>query len=678
MAIVKWLPVVLLALCLSGRAPARPAAAVKVLLCTGDYGMWAQDRAALIEGAMEKAAPGEAVFESEQAFNFVKKLEAPGYAERFDVVVCGDLALGQMMTRAQAALVRFVNEGGGLIYDLDGKSGIAFTGPRAAEPLPLAAILPYQYPSDAPLKNPRPDAAALGVDAPLFKGLDFAHSPLPVGTTTFALSRPQGKGQVLALAGAFGASYKYVSYAKYEKTSGSWDQWPGLGEVWSRLLENAAAGRLIRAKTRAQVDAAISNRPVRFQAVVDATREIDDVRAANFSIGALEQLYKEDGGANEDLFLALNPRDWLDRGSQDVLPVTAGKAYPDKVKLFSDYQIQGILQADNSFGSYGGWDEKTWQVQTAKSVAAAKKYPQLLTYFQPGNEPPCDAKYFEFHNRLSQAVLQQAPNLKVLGPNTAFNVRGPDEQSMKAFIAQCGATTDVLNWHIYGCPPENVRDEVSYWTKYAQGKMRSPGPVQAMFTEADSWNTEDSQFNYLMDRAFTFLPTKQIRACFQYCMEPRTEGGTYKFGVLQPEGEYSANYNGYWIFRNLRGRLVSSTVSGAAGEAQSHCHVLASRLDGGKSITVVVYYDTGYFDGTARADKAAFSVRVTLPSGRYRLQRGEADWKTRTVSELPQAVQKTGMAEGTLLSCHAAAFTWTRQETQASLPNSTPKGDGHD
>jgi hypothetical protein len=42
---------------------------------------------------------------------------------------------------------------------------------------------------------------------------------------------------------------------------------------------------------------------------VDATKAIDQVRAANFSIVALQQLYNEDGGAGEDLFLALNPRD---------------------------------------------------------------------------------------------------------------------------------------------------------------------------------------------------------------------------------------------------------------------------------------------------------------------------------------------------------------------------------
>lgn len=644
-------------LCLAA-SPAR--AEIKVLLCTGDYGMWAQDRAALIEGAVNHAAPKRAVFESEQAFNFVKKLEAPGYAERFDVVVCGDIALGQMTTKAQAALVRFVNQGGGLIYDLEGKSYIAFTGPRAVEPLPLAAILPYQYPSDAPFKNPRSDAVAFGLDAPLFKGLNFATSPLTPGPQTLALSRPQGRGQVFALAGAFGASYKYVSYATYEKNKGGWDEWPGLGELWSRLLERASASSPVRAKTRAQTDAAVPNVPLHVQIAVDAMREIDDVRAADFSIVALEQLYKEDGGANEDLFLALNPRDWLDRGSQDVLPVTTGKSYPDKTKLFTDYQMRGILQADDSFGSYGGWDEKTWQVQIAKSVDAAKKYPQFLPYFQPGNEPPCDANYFAFHNRLAQAVLQQAPALKVLGPNTAFNVRGPDEQSMKAFIDKCGANTDVLNWHIYACPPENVREEVLYWTKYAQGKMRSNGPVQAMFTEADAWNTEESQFNYLLDRAFTFLPTKQILACFQYCMEPRTEGGTYKFGVLQPEGEYSANYNGYWIFRNLRGRLVSSIVSGASPEAQGHCHVLASRLDGGKTITAVVYYDTGYYDGAARADQAAFTLRVSLPPGRYHLQRSEADWKTRQTTDLPETIQTAGLAQGTLAPCHAAAFTWTR------------------
>ena len=65
---------ILLSIC----PPAAWAAEIKVLLCTGDYGMWAQDRVPLITNAVAKAIPGKAKFESEQAFNFVKKLEAAG------------------------------------------------------------------------------------------------------------------------------------------------------------------------------------------------------------------------------------------------------------------------------------------------------------------------------------------------------------------------------------------------------------------------------------------------------------------------------------------------------------------------------------------------------------------------------------------------------------------------
>lgn len=630
---------------------------VKVLLCTGDYGMWAQDRAKMIEDAVSKTRPGGAVFETEQSFNFVKKLEAPGYAERFDVIACGDIALGQMTTRMQAALVGFVSGGGGLIYAVQAKSGIAFTGSRAVEPLPLAAVLPYKYPA----QDATPDATTLGTNATLFAGLDFSHTPLPAGGKLL-LERKEGTGRVLALFGAFSASYKYVSYATFTREPGGWDEWPGLGEFWARLLERAGAGSPVRSLTRAQADGRTPDAPLAVRATVDATRETDDVRAADFSIVALQQLYNEDGGANESLFLDLNPRDWFDRRSQEVLPNTAGK-FPDKPALFRRFHISGILMGDNSYGGYAGWDEAKWKAETAKYVEAAHTYPDLLRFFQPGNEPPPDAGYFAFHNRIAQAVRQGAPQMQVMGPNTAFNVAGADEKSMKAFLAACGPNTDLLNWHIYGRCPESVRDEAQYWSRYATGKLRAPGPARVMFTEADSWNTERSQFNYLMDRAFTFLPAKEIIACFQYCMEPRTEGGPYRFGVLQPEGEMSANYNGYWIWRGLRGRLVEVTLPGLPPGAGRHCRVLASRADGGNTVTVVAYYDTGYFDGPARtrATQAKFSLRVTLPPGRYTLQRSDADWQTRRVQNIPGTAQGTATADATLTPCQAVAFTWTRQ-----------------
>ena len=103
-----------------------------------------------------------------------------------------------------------------------------------------------------------------------------------------------------------------------------------------------------------------------------------------------------------------------------------------------------------------------------------------------------------------------------------------------------------------------------------------------MFTESDAWNTGDSQFNYLMERALTFLPEPRIIANFQYCMEKRFEGGTYYFGVLQPEGEFSANYNGYWVWRNLA-RADAGSQAGRAGWAgQLACHLkhFARRQDG--------------------------------------------------------------------------------------------------
>jgi hypothetical protein len=647
-------------------APQASAAEVKVLLCTGDAGMWAQDRVKLIVDAVGKAAPGNAGFESDQTYNFVKKLEALGYAERFDVIVCGDVALGQMTTAAQAAIVRFVRNGGGFVYVMVAKSTLPFFGPAEVEPMPLADILPFKNPANDPAKDARADAKTLGADAPLFNGLDFSATPLMTdkrpGITfpgPMALERAYGKGRVLSLYGALGASYKYLDYAKFEKIPRGWDTWPQLGEFWRRLLDHAASGSPVREKTRQQVDGAIKTVPLTFQVEVDAAKEIDDIRAADFSVVSLSQLYTEDGGAGEDLFLALNPRDWFDHDSQKVLGGANGKS-----SLFAKYGIKGIVMSNNSYGSYAQWDAATWKAEIDAAVGAAKKFRSELAFFQPGNEPPASKEYCAFHNKISSAVLKEAPWLKVMGPNTAFSVGGPREAAMKEFIETCGPNTDVLNWHTYGRCPESERAEVLYWTKFATGKLRSKGPVQVMFTESDAWNSGDSQFNYLMDRAYTFLPMKEIIANFQYCMRPRFEGGTYMFGVLQPAGEFSANYNGYWIWRNLRGKMVEARVSGGSSEAsRDHCHVIASAADGGKSVTAVVYYDTGYFDGNAaeRTDTAKVSLHVKLPPGRYKAQQSNADWHTRTTTDLPALAEGTASADVALNHYQAAAFTWTRE-----------------
>ena len=502
------------------------------------------------------------------------------------------------------------------------------------------------------------------LNAPVLQGLDFTASPLKTAApaTPLALERPSGKGTVLALYGAFGPSYRYVSYGNFQKNPGGWDAWPGLGTLWARILEHESRNSPVLDKARADLDAAVRDVLLTVTATVAATDTGDDVRAADLSVVSLGQLYAEDGGVNEALFLALNPRDWMDRQSQKALASKSGHAFPEKKALFDQYHIQGIYMADDTYGGYGGWDDAAYQKQIDEAVTAARTYPAEMTYFQPGNEPPLDAGYNAFHNRIVEGVLAGAPGLKVIGPNTAFNVRGVDPAGMTAFLNACGkARTDVLNWHTYACPPENVRAEALYWSRQAQGKLRSPGLAHVMFTESDAWETEESQFNYLLDRAFVFLPTKEIIANFQYCMDPRTEGGTYQFGVLQPSGEFSANYNAYWLLRNLRGRLARTTLTGASPEALSHCHVLSSNTDGGKVVTVVAYYDTGYFNRTARSGTATLKIRVALPPGRYGLERSDVSWNSRKVTALPGSAQKSAAVSAVLAPCQAVAWTWTRQ-----------------
>ncbi len=146
------------------------------------------------------------------------------------------------------------------------------------------------------------------------------------------------------------------------------------------------------------MDARYAARPLDARLTVDATRQVDDIRAAVFSIVALQQLYNEDGGHGEDLFLALNPRDWFDRRSQEVMPNKIGKK-SDKPAFFKEYNIRGIYMGDNSYGSYSQWNDAKYKEQITQAIAARKKWPDQIVFFQAGNEPPLDAGYVAFHQR---------------------------------------------------------------------------------------------------------------------------------------------------------------------------------------------------------------------------------------------------------------------------------------
>ncbi len=113
---------------------------LKVLLCTGVFGMWAQDRVPMITAAVQKSAPGAHVaWESHQSYNLTRLLESAAFVERFDVVVIADVGIGQITPAAQHNLVKFVEAGGGLVWGLCGKATLPFQDSPAAVPISLAA-----------------------------------------------------------------------------------------------------------------------------------------------------------------------------------------------------------------------------------------------------------------------------------------------------------------------------------------------------------------------------------------------------------------------------------------------------------------------------------------------------------------------------------------------------------
>ncbi len=631
---------------------------LKAFLCTGDFGMWGQDRVPMITDAVRKSSPGAHVtWESHQSYNMTRLLESAAFVKRFDVIIIADVGIGQITPVAQRNLVQFVEAGGGLVWGLCGKGTLPFQDSPAAVPMPLAVIFPIAYPD---FGKPHPEASVRPSTDKLFQGIQWdalkdkgARGALP----RLAWERKVGKGMVFGLAGGFDKPLKYASYATFERLPGGWDQLPGLGALWCRVLQHVATNSPIRSLSRTDVDARYSARPLDAKLTVDATRQVDDIRAAVFSIVALQQLYNEDGGHGEDLFLALNPRDWFDRRSQEVMPNKIGKK-SDKPAFFKEYNIRGIYMGDNSYGSYSQWNDAKYKEQIAQAVAARKKWPDQIVFFQAGNEPPLDSGYVAFHQRFVSGVLAGDAGYQVIGPNKAFSILGVNPAEMQFYIDKCGKTTDVLNWHTYAQPPSTVLAEARYWSDRADGKMRRAGPANVMFTESDAWNTGDSQFNYLMERAFTYLPEPRIIANFHYCMEKRFEGGTYYFGVLQPEGEFSANYNGYWAWRNLRGRMLEAKLAGS--DAEDSLRAISSISRDGKTVTTVVYLGAPVWKEKARLEAAKVEVDITLPAGQWTLTRSHVTWKERKESEAG-VMSEHGQVHLVLAPYQAVALTWTKK-----------------
>jgi len=641
---------------------------LKVALCTGDYGLWAQDRVPMIEQALAKSSPDAKVsWEVNQSYNMTRKLEDANWLDRFDCVVIGDVGIGQLTPRAQTNLRAWIQKGGGLVWVNQAKSTLPFTGSEDAVPMPLKAVLPVRYPD---FSQVAPDAKTYASSDAFFAGIDFSaltDEGARKGLNQLLVERVFGKGRVLMLGGAFARSYKNTGYATYEPVPGGWADFAGLGEIWTRVLNRASQSAPRRAQSLAAIDAAFAPATLGAKVSVDARQKVDEIRAADFSIVALQQLYNEDGGAGEDLFLTLNPRDWFDRRSQEVMPNTKG-VKADKPAFFRDYNIKGIYMADNSYGSYTQWNEAKYADEEKKAVEATKQYGNLIPFFQAGNEPPLDEAYAKFHRRFVGDVLKEAPNYQVVGPNKAFNLLGVNPKEMQFYIDSCGSTTDVLNWHVYAQPPSPTLAEARYWSDKATGKLRTPGQARVMFTENDAWNTEDSQFNYLLERAFIFLPEKRIIANFQYCMRPRSEGGTYRFGVLQPDGEMEANYNGYWIWKDLRGDMVSSTLQTPVAGASDTVRVQASRSKDGNTVTTIVYMGAPVYIaangklGSANQlfSKARVNVSVQLPPGQWRLIQNRASWNKRATLPTPQTFGNTARVPVELNPFEAVALTWAK------------------
>ncbi len=584
-------------------------------------------------------------------------LESAAFVNRFDVVIIADVGIGQITPAAQRNLVQFVEAGGGLVWGLVGKGTLPFQDSPAAVPMPLASILPVAYPD---FGKPHPQAVVRPNTDKLFQGIQWEALKDKGARGTLARlawERKVGKGMVLGLAGGFEKPLKYVGYAAFEPLPGGWDHFPALGTLWCRVLQHAAAGSPIRALSRADVDGRYPARSLDARLTVDAARPLDDIRAAVFSIVALQQLYNEDGGHGEDLFLALNPRDWFDRRSQEVLPNKIGKK-SDKPAFFKEYNIRGIYMGDNSYGSYSQWNDAKYKEQIARAIAARKKWPDQIVFFQAGNEPPLDAGYVAFHRRFVGAVLAGAAEL-------------PGDRSQQGL--QCSRRRSGRNAVLCRqVRQDHRRAELAHLCPAAQhglGRgplLERPGrrqDAQARPGTGDVHRERGLEHGrqpvQLSHGARAHLPARTAN----HRQFPILHGKTIRRGDVLLRRPAA----GRRVLRQLQRLLGMAQPARADAASQADrgrragqlCAVSSISRDG-KTVTALVYFGAPLWTEKSRLETAKVAVDVALPAGQWTLMRSRVTWKERKESA---AGAMSGHAQVylELAPYEAAALTWTKK-----------------
>jgi len=122
--------------------------------------------------------------------------------------------------------------------------------------------------------------------------------------------------------------------------------------------------------------------------------------------------------------------------------------------------------------------------------------------------------------------------------------------------------------------------------------------------------------------------------------------------------EFSANYNDYWAWRNLRGRMLEAKFAGADG--QDSLRAISSMSRDGKTITAIVYFGAPVWTKNARFETATVEIDVTLPPGQWTLTRSDVTWKARKESDAGVA-SGHGRVRLLLAPYQAGTLTWTRK-----------------
>lgn len=284
-----------------------------------------------------------------------------------------------------------------------------------------------------------------------------------------------------------------------------------------------------------------------------------------------------ESGMEPVLLLAYN-LPWLSPDGNVTRPPTDPDAW-------AEFAAQAVTSLNGEYGSAG--------YQLNVKYVEIWNEPDTPIYWQ-GSGP----EYHEQFRRAATAIKRAHPDVLVGGP-ASLNYTGP---WTRAFIRECADVVDFLIYHSYNEPVDQLTTRIRQMAEFFRSETGNLD-AQVMITETDNFGLNGAEkVDYLMRRQFALQDVSEYIEGLHHFQAKAYSEGASQFGLVHLNGNIvSQNYWPYWIMRDLRGSMVSTSTSGSVGGLLA----MTGRTE--NTVSTVVYEP---LDGSRRT----VTVRMQVPA----------------------------------------------------------------